>query len=142
MLTLTLKKLTALATIAALAATVNGQWAFDCLNNGVAGTCAPFVDSFCDSVGTVSVRPFDNVSRCFNAESGVKCDFTTFYDSPLNSTEAGRPSVDACKQIGRIITSLCPRGGAERVTGVRGFQFYIDANVGPCTSNSVNSNPS
>ncbi|TFK25322.1 hypothetical protein FA15DRAFT_693918 [Coprinopsis marcescibilis] len=135
--------LTAVLTIAVLVANVSAQdWDVGCIDTGVSANCFDFIDSFCGSIGGITVRPLDNVARCFNLDSKVKCDFTAWFDTPGNSTKSAEPSVESCKQLLGIASKLCPMGGFGHITGERGFQYLVDPNLGSCGSDEANGNPS
>ncbi|TFK20472.1 hypothetical protein FA15DRAFT_708074 [Coprinopsis marcescibilis] len=130
-------------TIAVLVAKASAQdWDVGCIDTGVSANCMEFIDSFCDSAGRTTVRPFDNVARCFNLDGNVKCDFTAWFDTPGNSTKSAEPSVESCKQLLGIASKLCPQGGFGHITGEQGFQFLVDPNLGTCGGNEASGNPS
>ncbi|TFK20477.1 hypothetical protein FA15DRAFT_708078 [Coprinopsis marcescibilis] len=134
---------TALFTVAVLVVNVGAQGLdIGCIDTGVSGNCVDFVDTCCDSAGLMMVRPLDNVSRCFNLNSTVKCDFTAWFNLVGNDPNSARPSAEHCKKILRTVSASCPLGGYGHITGERGFQFLVDPNLGPCGSNEANGNPS
>ncbi|KAJ7597661.1 hypothetical protein C8J56DRAFT_920626 [Mycena floridula] len=103
-----------------------------CHTTGVEGDCSSFIQTFCTSIGStplVDVKYPDTTSRCFTADSGMKCDFTAWNVLPSSH---GEPNLTNCKRTLTDVASTCPQGGASMLVGAT-FQFHMDPNTGECS---------
>ncbi|KAJ7061774.1 hypothetical protein C8F01DRAFT_1252550 [Mycena amicta] len=122
-------KFFALASMALLigSSTVSAQLKFTCNAGGVSGDCAPFIKTFCNSVG-IPINASDTVARCFTTGTPkLRCDFTSLNTG--NVTDV--PFIENCQNALNTVAVLCPLGGSGQFTGFP-FNFSMDPNSGAC----------
>ncbi|KAJ7597664.1 hypothetical protein C8J56DRAFT_1041849 [Mycena floridula] len=109
----------------------------NCYTSGISGDCSPYIKTFCSSIGfaNTKVAAFDTASRCFNTNTGTKCDFTAWNVNPGPLTQ---PSLANCEAALTSVASTCPKGGSGMFSKAT-FQFSLDPNTGRCGPPAGNS---
>ncbi|KAJ7061789.1 hypothetical protein C8F01DRAFT_1252568 [Mycena amicta] len=121
----------AIASLALLigSSTVSAQLDIFCNDSGASGNCAPFITTFCSSVGSFPINASDTAARCFTTSTpNLRCDFAAENTGAATSDF----SIENCETGLTAVVDACPpQGGSTEFVGAA-FKFFIDPNTGAC----------